>query len=228
MKQKGFGITIVAFGDSITAAIRQAADQRWPELLKHQLTGRFLDKQWAVINAGVGGNTSREGLNRIEADVIRHRPDYVLVEFGGNDATPDPARHVSLEEYENNLTLIRNNLERGSARPVLLTFPPVIDRWHVHYQHPFFKEAGGQDVYIEAYRRMTREFAARHRLVLADIDLALRRYLDQHQPEAVILPDGVHLTDEGNRVVADCVFAALASLMSPRPDQLRIGHSAGV
>ncbi|MBU4200234.1 MAG: hypothetical protein KKG09_02340 [Verrucomicrobia bacterium] len=213
--QKKSGITIVAFGDSITTATRQTEDQRWPELLKHQLTGRFPDVQWTVINAGVGGNTSREGLARIDADVIRHRPDYVLVEFGGNDATPDPSRHVSLEEYENNLTLIQSNIERVSARSLLLTFPPIIDRWHTHHQHPFYREAGGQDAYIEAYRRVTREFAARNRLVLADIDLALRRYIDQNHPETIILPDGVHLTDKGNCAVADCVFDALAGLMRP-------------
>lgn len=56
-----------------------------------------------MINSGVGGNTSREALDRIGKDVLVYRPDLVMVEFGGNDATPDPNREVSPDEFEENL-----------------------------------------------------------------------------------------------------------------------------
>ena len=96
-------LTIVAFGDSITQAKEVAPEKRWPELLRAALQARMPGRGFAVVNAGVGGNTSREGLARIERDVLAHRPDWVLVEFGGNDATHDPARHVPPDEFAANM-----------------------------------------------------------------------------------------------------------------------------
>ena len=68
--------TIVAFGDSITEAGHQALHDRWPALLNRLLRDRFANLDIEVINAGVGGNTSREGLRRIDTDVLQHRPDF--------------------------------------------------------------------------------------------------------------------------------------------------------
>ena len=81
-------VTIVAFGDSITEASHQPPENRWPEVLRLLLRERSPGTDITVINAGVGGNTSREGMARIEQDVLRHNPHFVLAEFG-NDATPE-------------------------------------------------------------------------------------------------------------------------------------------
>ena len=203
-------LTLVAFGDSITQASSELPDesQRWPALLDASLRARFPGSSVTVINAGIGGNTSREGLARMEHDVLRHRPDCVLVEFGGNDATPEPDRHVTIEEYAANLSTMKARLDAlGGCRMVLLTFPPVLDLQHAW--QAAFKDVGGQDRYLEQYRRVTREFASRHGLPLADIDAALRP-----KPAENTLPDGVHLTAAGNRVVAETVLRTVVSYLS--------------
>jgi lysophospholipase L1-like esterase len=202
-------VTIVAFGDSITAAKRQAPEARWPELVRRSLVERFPDCALTVINAGVGGNTSREGLARIEKDVLAHSPDIVLIEFG-NDGTRNPARNVPLEEFVSNLREIKTKIaERSRGRLILLTFPPIIDQWHVWSKDEFFKQNGGLDAYQERYRTLTRQFAREHELPLIDIDQALRQEMKRHDKSEFILPDGVHLTDRGNRVVADAVLEVL-------------------
>jgi len=61
-------VTIVAFGDFITEAGHQKLKDRWPEILSQSLQVRFPTINIQVINAGVGGNTSQEGLKRIEQD----------------------------------------------------------------------------------------------------------------------------------------------------------------
>lgn len=205
--------TIVAFGDSITLAARQAEDRRWPVLLQAGLVRKFPRRHWQVINAGVGGNTSREGLARIESDVLAKNPDIVLVEFGGNDATPDEKRHVTLDEYRRNLEAIKSRITAAAAvrQIVMLTFPPIVDAWHARDWHEAFKAAGGQDAYVEQYRKITRDFATGNHLPLADIDQALRQYLQRNAAAEVILPDGVHLTDAGNRVVAETVLDCLSA-----------------
>ena len=203
-------VTLVAFGDSITEAGHQELKDRWPEILAGLLHERFTAVKVDVINAGVGGNTSREGLQRIDQDVLLHRPHFVTVEFG-NDGTWEDDRRVSLEEFVANFELIRTKLAAASGgRLIVLPFTPVIDRWHQFREKEFFKQQGGLDAFGERYRKVTREFARHRGLPLADIDLALRREMAVTGTESCILPDGVHLTARGNRVVAETVFGVLA------------------
>jgi lysophospholipase L1-like esterase len=205
-------ITVVAFGDSITAATHQVPDARWPEMLRRALQDSFPECVMKVINAGVGGNTSRQGLRRIDQDVLKHAPDFVLVEFGGNDATPETARHVSFEEFTNNLFQIRTKVaERNNGRVIMLTFSPIVDEWLSSYKYELYRRNGGGDAYHEHYRKLTRQFAQEHGIPLADIDKALRVEMSQHNKSEYILSDGVHLTVQGNKVVADVVLGVLRS-----------------
>jgi len=201
--------TVVLFGDSITQAGNCDEPHRWPVILHRRLAARCPDRTVAVVNAGVGGNTSREGLARLDRDVLAHRPDVVTVEFGGNDATPDCNRHVDLAEFRANLETICRRVRAAGAEPVLLTFTPIIDARHCFTADPQFGEKGGPDAYIEDYREATRELASRLGCALADIDRALRRAMQTEGSDACILPDGVHLTAQGNAVVADAVFGVV-------------------
>jgi lysophospholipase L1-like esterase len=210
MKASAEAITIVAFGDSITHAGRQILEDRWPEILRRALQERFSECRITMINAGVGGNTSREGLRRIDQDVLIHDPHFVTVEFG-NDMTPDPARHVSLEEFTKNLSQIRTKVaERNNGRVVMLTFPPTVDQWTSSPDDEFYKRNGGADACEGRYRDLTREFARTHGVPLADIDLALRKEMSVRGPGEFILNDGVHLTTRGNHVVAELLLAVLS------------------
>ncbi|MDP2938601.1 MAG: GDSL-type esterase/lipase family protein [Candidatus Omnitrophota bacterium] len=72
------GENIICFGNSITAGSGAAEGEDYPSLLSKKL-------DIAVVNAGIGGNTSFDGLKRIKADVLNKKPLLVVVEFGGND-----------------------------------------------------------------------------------------------------------------------------------------------
>ncbi len=206
-------MTIVGFGDSITQAREVPEEKNWLNLLAGMLKERFGQTEWKMINAGVGGNTSREGLVRMEQDVLRHQPDVVLIEFGGNDATMEEARHVPLEEYEKNLQVMLGKARGISAKAMLVMFPPVINDLHIWGKHEYYAQWGGVDECIECYRRITRRFAEREKLPLADIDAALREACRKEGREKFILSCGVHLTEAGNRVVAETVLGPLVSLL---------------
>ena len=73
---------ILALGDSLTAGYGLAPEysfaSRLEKALKHE--GRKV----RVINAGVSGDTTHDGLTRLK-DLLRHRPDLVIIQFGAND-----------------------------------------------------------------------------------------------------------------------------------------------
>jgi len=81
----GESVTIVAFGESITAGAHAAAGKGYVDLVRAWLTERFPKGQVAVINAGVGGSTTERGLARYEQDAAKHRPDLLILEFAVND-----------------------------------------------------------------------------------------------------------------------------------------------
>ena len=104
--------TILAFGDSLTRGIGAAEEQSYPAVLS-RLTGR------TVVNAGISGEVSAQGLQRLPALLDRLRPDLLLLCHGGNDML----RRFSTDITRNNIeAMISLAAERGI--PVLLIGVP--------------------------------------------------------------------------------------------------------
>jgi lysophospholipase L1-like esterase len=78
---------IICYGDSNTDGPRRGG---WPERLQELLDGDRSDDdpKYEVLNAGVSGYSSYQGVMRFRGEVARFRPDLVLVSFGWNDIAP--------------------------------------------------------------------------------------------------------------------------------------------
>jgi len=76
---------IVCFGDSITFGEDLPSAQAYPAVLADLLRQRHVNLDVAVINAGIRGHTSVQGLARLERDVLWCKPHIVLIAFGLND-----------------------------------------------------------------------------------------------------------------------------------------------
>ena len=83
-------VSVVAFGDSLTAGYGVGPGESFPEQLEAALQARGHDV--TVANAGVSGDTASDGLARLEWSVPADA-DIVIVELGANDALRglDPA-----------------------------------------------------------------------------------------------------------------------------------------
>ncbi len=112
--------TLVFLGDSLMAKLHWAAWGGYPDILA-ELFG-LINPKVEVVNAGIGGQTSGQGLARVVRDVISRKPSRCFVAFGGNDLTcfregQDPEGMVKFRE---NMTSIARICRQNSIRPVFL------------------------------------------------------------------------------------------------------------
>jgi len=110
---------IVCFGDSLTAGYGTEADQSYPDYLQADLTK--LGYNYRVVNAGISGNTTKDGVERVDSIVAMH-PAVVVVEFGGNDGL----RGLRIEDSRANLDSILTTLKASGTKILLagITLPP--------------------------------------------------------------------------------------------------------
>lgn len=211
----GMNITIVGFGDSITQATTGMPDpkDRWLSLLKSKLDMAFPGITFNVINSGVGGNSAREAMARFNKDVASHTPDWVILEFGGNNNDyAQPKRVVELQEFNTLLAAYKKGLP-AKTKTIVVTFPPVFQDLHVYGKDPVFQpywdKAGGMDKAAEPYRDAVRTFAAGNGYPVFDLHKVLLGLGAGDKRLQYTMKDGVHLTKDGNRVLAEGVFAIL-------------------
>lgn len=210
----GTELRFVAFGDSITEAIIGDVPQImcWPVLLGKAITALFPEVSITVFNEGVGGQTSREGLQRFEKDVCEKAPTIVTIMFS-NDITDDPARSVPLHEYIDNLTRMAELCHGINAQPVLMTQTPVIDIWHAMKDSKKYTPTGGLDLALDVYRVAVHDLAITHGIPMVDLYEEMRKAIRLRCAASQIMPDGVHLTEEGNRTVAAAMLPVMAGVV---------------
>ncbi len=106
------GATILVLGDSLSYGTGAGKEQDYPTLLAKN-TG------WNIINAGVPGDTSAQGLTRLPDLLATHEPSVLMVELGGNDFL----KKVQLSETIENLkTIIQTGQSQGLS-VVLIAIP---------------------------------------------------------------------------------------------------------
>ena len=166
---------LVCFGDSLTAGAGVDPDQAYPADLQQLLDRDGYD--YKVVNAGVSGNTTKDGVDRLDQVVGQH-PQVVVVEFGGNDGL----RGLSTAQAQQNLDMMVRTLKAGGAKVAIagITLPP---------------QYGGP--YIQRFNAMFPTVANRYHVPLLPFVLQ-----DVYGVPGDIQEDGVHATAKGNQQVA--------------------------
>jgi acyl-CoA thioesterase I len=110
---------LVCFGDSLTAGYGADPGQSYPDYLQADLD--TMGYRYRVVNAGISGNTTKDGVGRL-GSIIALKAAVVVVEFGGNDGL----RGLPIEDSRVNLDRIVATLKTSGARVVLagITLPP--------------------------------------------------------------------------------------------------------
>ncbi len=176
---------IVCFGNSLTAGYGLEGGQSFPSLLQKRIDSLGLPYQ--VVNAGVSGETTSGGLNRI--DWILNQPvEIFILELGANDVL----RGLDLSETRANLQGILDRVKQkypGSKLIIAgMKAPPNM----------------GQ-AYVTEFEQIFSDLAKKNN---ADLLPFLLEGVAA-QPE-LNLPDGIHPNVDGQKVVMENVWGVLA------------------
>ncbi len=211
-------LTIVAFGDSITAPRKGVVT--YSDVLRET----FKQKNVEVINAGVGGNTTEHAKKRFEKDVLTHSPDLVIIQFGNNDAAVDvwkdpPATspRVSLTDYIKNLSEMIATLKARNAKVILVT--PLPTRWTEKLKGMYGKppydpnDPDGFNFLKKEYMAALRKVGKQNRVPIVDLYSAYYRYARKTgRPMDELFTDGMHPNDQGQRIEADLLLKEIKKL----------------
>lgn len=105
---------LLILGDSISAGYGLKESENWVQLLENSL--KLSGIELKIINSSISGDTTIGGLSRIESDLRKHNPNYVLVELGGNDAL----RGYPIDRIKTNLLKIIDASLAAEANPIIM------------------------------------------------------------------------------------------------------------
>jgi lysophospholipase L1-like esterase len=218
--------TIVVFGDSISRGVIFDEEKQRHSLLLESFTNLVREKLKGVVyNAAKFGSTIVEGLQRLQDDVLKKKPDIVLIEFGGNDCdfhwneiadNPSGEFHPNTDcaTFYHLLTGLVTKLNTMDIIPVLVSLPPLdpekyfswISRNSDQAKENILKYIGDiSHIYSwhERYNAAILLVAEETKTRLIDIRSAFLQSDDYTQ---LICRDGIHPNKMGHKVIAEKIL----------------------
>jgi lysophospholipase L1-like esterase len=215
---------LVFFGDSVTHGEFEFTNgfkgsAHKPELAFHSLLKTRIKEEFGrditVINAGIGGNFSDDGLARIQSDVLDKKPDFCNVMFGTNDVTNARMGAKALAQYERNMRQILVQLRENGIETVLMT-PGVLCShgvkgftggwWFVHKYYEGLQKKGKMDAYVECSRKVAKDL----HIPIADAYAEWKRMEASGVDTTTLLINGMnHPAPEQHKIFANKLYDVL-------------------
>lgn len=117
---------ILAFGDSLTFGKGTDTESSYPAEL-----ARLSDRE--VVNAGISGETTAEGLQRLPEVLDKTNPDLLILMHGGNDIL----RNLNYDSAKANLSAMINLAQNRGIQVVLVGIP---EKKLLSSSAPYYKE----------------------------------------------------------------------------------------
>ncbi|MFN7929185.1 MAG: arylesterase [Blastocatellia bacterium] len=178
---------ILAFGDSLTEGYGLEKAQAYPTLLQKRLEEKGYN--YRVVNAGISGDTSAGGLNRLETALRKNKVEIMLLELGANDML----RGKDLRDTRQNLATIIEKAQAQNIKVVLAGMEAPTNF--------------GED-YQRAFHNLFVDLAKQYKLKLIPFfltNVAGKSELNQG--------DGIHPNVQGVKIVLDNVWQVLEPVL---------------
>ena len=180
---------ILFFGNSLTAGMGLDPNEAFPALIQEKIDS--LQLPYKVVNAGLSGETTASGKNRL-GWVLNADIEVFVLELGANDGL----RGISLEETRGNLQEIIDVVQEKNPNTTIILagmqIPPNM----------------GQD-YTSEFKDIFPDLAKKNNVGLIPFlleDVAGNPELNQ--------PDGIHPTAEGQKIIANNIWPIIAEIIN--------------
>ncbi|MGC2235197.1 MAG: arylesterase [Pyrinomonadaceae bacterium] len=178
---------IVAFGDSLTAGFGLAEKESYPYLLQKKLeAGGY---RYEVVNAGISGETSLGGLERVDWVLEQENVEILILELGANDLL----RGLPVAKMKDNLAKI---IKKAQAKKITVLLCGMLAPSSVGAQY--------QRDYSNAFPDLATEYKVAFLPFLLE-NVALNKDLNQG--------DGIHPNAKGEIIMTDNIYKALQPLL---------------
>jgi lysophospholipase L1-like esterase len=201
-------INLVLVGDSTVAdfAVNNSQSSGWGQGIYG-----YLKPNVRAINLAVALQSTKVFLTSIQKDyMVKIKPDFVLIAFGGVDAGNWPDYHTTLEEYEANLKKIVQLIRDFKGTPILVT--PSNAR--------YFDSAGKVIPFMEERIQIVKKAAVDSQTYLIDLNqLTINLYNDLGETKSTYITwsdeDRHHFSLKGADVIAELVVKAFPNILRP-------------
>ena len=187
--------------------------------------------QVQVFNAGIGGHNTRQGVERIDSLLLQYKPTILVIGYCANDSVNSKAL-VPEPEFKDNLARMITLARKNGVRTIVLNAcNPCIDSC-VNARHQYNDDLQPSER-IRNYNQFIAETAAAHQVIFNDFHAAvMRKGGATENPESLIRNaansksnDGLHLTPDGARFLAETVVDALDGKVGKDDRILCLGDS---
>lgn len=179
---------ILFFGDSLTAGMGLDIEDAFPAVIQRKIDSLGLPYQ--VINAGLSGETTAGGLNRIDW-VLKQNVDIFVLELGANDGLRGVPLNETRKNLQNIIDFVKNKNQQTEIILAGMQIPPNLGK-----------------EYTVGFNKIFPELAAKNNLKLIPFLLegvAGMPELNQN--------DGIHPTVKGHKILAQNTWDVLKDLI---------------
>lgn len=179
---------IVAFGDSLTAGFGLTEKESYPYLLQQKLKADGFN--YEVLNAGVSGDTSIGGTERIDWVLEQENVRILILELGANDLL----RRMPVDRMKRNLATI---IEKAKAKNVQVLLCGMLAPPNVGAEY--------QRQYVAVFPDLAEKYQVEFLPFLLE-NVALDSKLNQ--------ADGIHPNAEGAKIMTDNIYKELKPMLA--------------
>jgi len=186
------GDRVVWLGDSITAA------HTYGRYVETFFLLRRPDLNLTFINAGIGGHSALDGLNRLDRDVLVHQPSVVVINFGMNDAGyPAASPHAA---FIKNIDATIERLRQGGVQRIIWVEPTPAHAAGVSAQ----SKLAERQRQLERYVAQMRSHGVQSDVIKVQWHDQMKQALNaaSAKPDFKLIPDRIHPSAPGHAVMA--------------------------
>lgn len=188
-------LTIGIIGGSITAgaAASDFGKTSWGPLLAEWFRQRYPDAEIRFYNAGIGATNSIFGVHRVDQDLLRHKPDFVVVEYSVNDMDTQGTKM----SYEGLLRKILN----APNKPAVLALG-LMTHTGQNWQH----------IHLDVCRNYRIPYISYRDALYPEVQADNMTWRD-------LSPDEVHPNDRGHLIIKNLIINFLKKVAASRDSQ---------